>query len=134
MGFPGDSVVKNPSSMQEMQETLVWSLGQETPMEEGMATHSSILTWRIPWTEEPGRLQFIGLRRMRHDWSNSACIHAIYTQLTIEQLRFELYGFTCTWIFFKVNSVLQYNTIWGWLNSQMQNYEHKGWLKLYADF
>ena len=45
-----------------MQETQVQSLGQEDPLEEGMATHSSILVWRIPWTEEPGRLQPIGLQ------------------------------------------------------------------------
>ena len=45
--------------MQEMQETWVWSLGQEDPLEEGMATHSNILAWKIPWTEEPGGLQFM---------------------------------------------------------------------------
>ena len=39
--------------MQEMRETLVWSLGQKDPLEKGMVTHSSILAWRIPWTEEP---------------------------------------------------------------------------------
>ena len=44
--------IKNPLAMQEMQEMLVRSLGWEDPQEEGMATHSSILTWRIPWTEE----------------------------------------------------------------------------------
>ena len=44
----------------------VWSLGQEDPLEEGMATQSSILAWRIPWTEEPGRLQSIGLQRVKH--------------------------------------------------------------------
>ena len=43
------------------------SLGQEDPLEEGMATHSSILAWRIPWTEEPGGLQSIELQRVRHD-------------------------------------------------------------------
>ena len=43
-----------------MQETWVWSLGQEDPLTKGMASHSSILAWRIPWTEEPGGLQFIG--------------------------------------------------------------------------
>ena len=42
-----------------MQETWVWSLGWEDPLKKGMATHSSIFAWRIPWTEEPGRLQFI---------------------------------------------------------------------------
>ena len=46
-------LVKNPPTMQE---TCVWSLGQEDPLEKGMATHSSIFTWRIPWTEEPGGL------------------------------------------------------------------------------
>ena len=40
-----------------------------------MATHSSILTWKIPWTEEPGRLQFVGLQRVRHNWGNLACMH-----------------------------------------------------------
>ena len=50
---PYDSAVKNPPAVQETQET-VGSLGGEDPLEEGMATHSSILAWRIPWTEEPG--------------------------------------------------------------------------------
>ena len=57
-GFPGGSVVKNPPAVPE---TLVGSLGQEDPLEEGPVTHSSILAWRIPWTEEPGRLQSMGL-------------------------------------------------------------------------
>ena len=46
--------------MQETQEMQVWSLNQEDPLEEEMATHSSILAWKIPWTEEPGGLQYIG--------------------------------------------------------------------------
>ena len=53
-GFPSGSVVKNPPVMQEPQETWVRSLSQEDPLEEGIETHSSILAWRIPWTEEPG--------------------------------------------------------------------------------
>ena len=52
-GFPGGSVVKNPPTNEDMQ---VRSLGPEDPLQEGMATHSSILAWRIPWTEEPGGL------------------------------------------------------------------------------
>ena len=55
-GFPGGSVVKNPPAVQELQELQVRSLSQEDPLEEGMATHSSILAWGIPWTEEPGGL------------------------------------------------------------------------------
>ena len=53
LGFSGGSVVKNPPTMKE---TQVRSLGQEDPLEEGMAIYSSILAWRSPWTEEPGRL------------------------------------------------------------------------------
>ena len=50
-----------------VQETRVHSLGREDPLEKGMASHSSILAWRIPWTEEPGRLQSVGLQRVGHD-------------------------------------------------------------------
>ena len=63
----GGSKVKNPSAVQEPQEMQVRSLGPEDPLEEGMATHSSILTWRIPWTEEPDGLQSMGSQRVRHD-------------------------------------------------------------------
>ena len=50
-----------------MQETWVQSLGREDPLEKEMATHSSTLAWKIPWTEEPGRLQFMGPQRVGHD-------------------------------------------------------------------
>ena len=60
-GFPGGSVVKN---LPAMQETQVRSLGREGPLEKEMATHSSILTWRIPWTEEHGGLQSKGLQKV----------------------------------------------------------------------
>ena len=53
--------------MQEMYETRVWSLSQEDPLEESMATHSSILTWGIPWMEEPGGLRSIGLQHNQHN-------------------------------------------------------------------
>ena len=59
--------VKKPPAMQETQETWVQSLGQEDPLEEGMTTQSSILAWRIPWTEEPDGLQSMGPQRVRHD-------------------------------------------------------------------
>ena len=61
--------------MQETSETLVQSLGQEDPLEEGMETHSSILAWRIPWTEEPGGLQSVGSQRVGRDWSDLAHTH-----------------------------------------------------------
>ena len=65
-GFPSGSVVKTPA-IQEMQERRVPSPGREGPPEKGMVTHSSILAWRIPWAEEPGRLQYIGSQRVGHD-------------------------------------------------------------------
>ena len=63
-GFPGGSAVKNPPTVQEM---WVQSLGWEDLLEKGMATHSSILAWRIPWTEEPGGLQSMGSQRIERD-------------------------------------------------------------------
>ena len=60
---PSGSVVKNPPVLQKIQKIRVWSL------EKGMATHSSILAWTIPWTEEPGGLQSMGLQRVRHNWA-----------------------------------------------------------------
>ena len=57
-------MVNNPPAMQE---AWVQSLGQEDPLEKGMTTHSSILAWRIPWTEEPGGLQSIGSQRVGHN-------------------------------------------------------------------
>ena len=59
-------VAQTIKNLPAMQETGIRSLGQEDPLEKGMATHSSILAWRIPWTEEPGRLQSIGSHRVRH--------------------------------------------------------------------
>ena len=53
--------------MREKQEMLVQSLGREDLLEKGMATHSTILAWKIPWTEEPGWLQFMGSQRVRYD-------------------------------------------------------------------
>ena len=67
LGLPGGAVIKNPSAMLEMQETWVRSLGQEDPLEEEMVTQLSILAWIIPWIEEPGRLQSMGLQRVRLD-------------------------------------------------------------------
>ena len=77
-GFPGGSAVKNLPVVQETQETQAGFLGQEDPLEDGMATHSSILAWRIPWTEEPGRLQSMGSQRVRHSRSDLACTHASF--------------------------------------------------------
>ena len=67
MGFPSGSEVKNPPAMQEPQEMKVQSLGREDLLEEGMATPSSILAWKFPWTKAPGGLQSIESQRVRHD-------------------------------------------------------------------
>ena len=67
-------MVKNLPAMQATWELLVPSLGRGDPLEEGMATHSSILAWRISWTEEPGGLQSAGSQRFGHNGSDSAHI------------------------------------------------------------
>ena len=72
-GFPLGSVVKNLAAMQE---TQVQSLGQEDSLEEDMVTHFSVIAWRIPWTEEHGRLQPIGLQRVRQ-LDGHACKHVL---------------------------------------------------------
>ena len=63
---PG-KVAQTVKNLPEMQETQGQSLGWDDPLEKGMATHSSILAWRIRWTEEPDQLQFMGLQRAGHD-------------------------------------------------------------------
>ena len=58
-----------------MQETRVWSLGQKGPLENGMATHSSMSAWRIPWTEEPSVLQSMGSQRVRQNWVTNTFLY-----------------------------------------------------------
>ena len=62
--LPSGSAVKNPPAMQELQEPRLQSLGQEDPLEKYMANRSSILAWRIPWTEKPSGLKSMGLKRV----------------------------------------------------------------------
>ena len=71
----GGTSSKEPACQSRRRKKRVWSLGWEDPLKEGMAAHSSFLAWRIPWTEEPGRLQPMGLQRVGHDWDNSARMH-----------------------------------------------------------
>ena len=65
--FPSGSMGKNLSAIQETQETRVQPLDREDPLEKELATHSSILAWSIPWTDEPGRLQYIASQRVGYD-------------------------------------------------------------------
>ena len=67
MGFPGGSVVKNLHANAEIQ---VWSLSWEDSLEKKMATHSGILAWEIPWTEDPGEVQYIGLQKSQTQLSD----------------------------------------------------------------
>ena len=71
MGFPGATSGKEPTCQYRTHETRVQSLGWKDLLEEGMATHSSILAWRIPWTEDPGGLQFMGSQRFRYYWATN---------------------------------------------------------------
>ena len=76
--FPGGASGKEPTRQcrrREIHGFHTWV--SEDPLEEGMATHSSILAWRISWTEEPNGLQSTGSQRVRHDWSNLACMQKL---------------------------------------------------------
>ena len=74
-----------------MQETWVWSLGREDSLEKEMAPHSSIVAWRIPWTEEPGGLQSTGSQRVGHDWVTSLSVGSIWNFLFCIPLEPHLY-------------------------------------------
>ena len=74
-GFPGGLAVRNLPVMQKTQETLVQSLGGQDSLEEGVVTHSSILAWEIPWTEERGRLQFCSFTKSQ-TWLKQLSTHA----------------------------------------------------------
>ena len=81
MGLSGGASGKEPACQcRRLSEMQVQSLGQEDPLKEEMATHSSILAWRVPWTEEPGVLQSIGSQRVGHHWSKSAGMHYLWEE------------------------------------------------------
>ena len=78
MDFPDGASGKGPAGQCRRREMQVRSLGLKDPMEKGMATHSSILAWRIPWTKEPGGPQSIVLQIVRHNWSDLPHRHFEY--------------------------------------------------------
>ena len=84
MGFPGGASGKEPAC-QCRRETRVRSLGWEDSLEEVMATHSNILPWRIPCTEEPGRLQSTGSHRIRYNWSDLARMHTCHKVISTQE-------------------------------------------------
>ena len=85
--FGGTSLVaQRVQCLPAMQETRAWFLGQKDPLEKEMATHSSTLAWKIPWTEKPGRLQSMGSQRVGHDWVTSLhfrnCLQMLYNMIS----------------------------------------------------
>jgi hypothetical protein len=93
MGFPSGSV-KNLPAMQEPQETQVQSLGWKDPLGEKMATHSSILAWRVLWAEEPCGLQSMGSQRVRHNWVTNSFISHVCVCIHIC-----MYVCVCTYVY-----------------------------------
>ena len=100
-------VAQRVKRLPAMQETWVWSLGQEDPLEKAMATLSSTLAWKIPWTEKRGRLQSMELQRVRHNWATSLSVwscedHGFYKQNTrvcySDALIWVVLGFVLKWI------------------------------------
>ena len=82
-----------------MQEMWVWSPGQEGPLEKKMATSFSILAWRIPWTQEPGGLQFTGLQRVTHDWActTQAGPKTFFLYISLLELKYECVDASEVW-------------------------------------
>ena len=97
-------VAQTVKNLLAMHETWVWFLGQEDPLEKQIATHSSILAWRISWAKEPCRLQSMGLQRVGHDWVNNT--------FTFHQIYFEFTEITMSFFFLKsLNIVIQWITL-----------------------
>ena len=108
-------MVRNLPAMKEIQ---VQSPGWKDPLEEEMATHSSILAWRIPWTEQPGGLQSMGSQRVRHDWAANTstfiymcvcvCVHCSLLTLTLSPG----FYFSCACMLSCFNHVWLFVTLW----------------------
>ena len=87
-----------------MQKTQVWSLGRADRLEKTMATHSSILVWRIPLTEEPGRLQSMGSQRAGHDWATNTLTFIVALQCTAQRISFAGTCILSCWVSFLFRS------------------------------
>ena len=114
-------VVKN---LPTVQETRFLSLGRENPLEKELTTHSSILAWKIPWTEEPGRLQSMGSQRVRHDWATNTSLHPpllgwivfglfylCFYLIQISGIGHILVGFVCLFFFFPKTDPLTFSVL-----------------------
>ena len=97
--------------MQEIKKDIGSFPGLGRSPEKGMETHSSILAWRIPWTEGPGRLQSMGLQRVRHDWSDLACMHMYISMQKHVNVYISIYThiyFTHTHIYLHIIYIVKY--------------------------
>ena len=90
-------VAQTVKNLPAVQETQVWSLGQEYPLKKGMAINSSILAWRIPWTEEPCQVQSMWLQRARHDWLSNTHTHTQRERENLEKWYWWTYLQSNTW-------------------------------------
>ena len=102
--FKTSLVAQMVKCLPTLQETQVRSLGGEDPLEKEMANHSSTLAWKIPRTEEPGRLQFMGLQRVRHDWVTS--LHFFFFLTESEK---GVFSTVCAW-----SSHIMQQLMWIW--------------------
>ena len=112
-------VFQRVKNLPAMLETWVWSLGREDPLEKGMTTHSSVLAWRIPWTEEPGGLQSMGSQRVGHDWvTNTFTFTPFSRQFSsicwkMVVINIHIYSDQCKWFPLRVMQCLTCTTVHG---------------------
>ena len=110
-----------------MRETRVWSLGREDPLQKEMATHSSILAWRIPWMEDSGGLQSTGSQRVRHDWETSLALSLYYLNTRNKWVVLDVLSLSLLWYLlikspWDLNSVFDSAVQWG---SRGSNWHHR---------
>ena len=117
-------VAQTVKHLPTMQETQVWSLGWEDPLEKETATHSSTLAWKIPWTEDPGRLPSMGSQRAGQDWATSLSLSTTGTRTGVPVCR----PTSCFWLFYRLCNQEQ-GTLWASVSSstKVANLPHDIW-------
>ena len=124
---PASLVAQIVKRLPAMQETQVWSLGWKDPLEKKMATHFSILAWRIPWTEELGGLQSMGSQRVGHDWANNTLTQYCHLR--------EKAGSSIYWFMkLKQNFVSTRNVSYKSLQEMNCSVPHFTWLSFISNF
>ena len=109
-------VAQTVKNLPAMRETQIWSLGWENPLEKGMVTHSSIPGWRIPWMEEPGRLQSTGWQRAGHDWATNTFTYFILVSTSFQSALHlqdsSMFIYPCVLVVHSSSVVEWYSTVW----------------------